>query len=306
MDLSNLFSRLIVLFIYIIVGFIAAKVGKLDEDVIKKVNTVLLYIGQPALIINSVLSNHLDIGIGELGYIFMLAVIMQILLLGISYIFTPIYVREKSQRGLFKFMTAFGNTGFMGFPVISALFGDDAIFLAAVFLIPFFLASYSIGIIQIKGRESGAKLSFRFLLNPALVATFVGVVLFFLRLPIPGEIMDACSGLAGILIPLSMVAIGANIGMRKISELWADWRMYILSLVKLCICPVLMFFSCRLFVFNEIYLGIMVVSSAMPSAVLASMFATEYGTHIHEASRGVFITTLLSLFTIPAVMNILF
>jgi len=306
MDLSNLFSRLIVLFIYIIVGFIAAKVGKLDEDVIKKVNTVLLYIGQPALIINSVLSNHLDIGIGELGYIFMLAVIMQILLLGISYIFTPIYVREKSQRGLFKFMTAFGNTGFMGFPVISALFGDDAIFLAAVFLIPFFLASYSIGIIQIKGRESGAKLSFRFLLNPALVATFVGVVLFFLRLPIPGEIMDACSGLAGILIPLSMVAIGANIGMRKISELWADWRMYILSLVKLCICPVLMFFICRLFVFNEIYLGIMVVSSAMPSAVLASMFATEYGTHIHEASRGVFITTLLSLFTIPAVMNILF
>lgn len=306
MDLSNLFSRLIVLFIYIIVGFIAAKAGKVDEDVVKKVNTVLLYIGQPALIINSVLSNHLEIGVGELGYIFLLALFMQLLLLGIAYALTPLYVRKREDRGLFKFMTAFGNTGFMGFPVISAIFGEDAIFLAAVFLIPFFLASYSIGIIQIRGRESGQKLSFRFLLNPALVATFVGVILFFLRLPIPQEAVDACSGLAGTLIPLSMVAIGANIGMRKLSELVADWRIYALCLIKLIICPVIMFLVCRIFVSNETYLGIMVVSAAMPSAVLASMFSTEYGKDIHGASRGVFITTLFSLATIPAIMNILF
>ncbi len=306
MDLSNLFSRLIVLFIYIVIGFIAAKVGKVDADVVKKVNTVLLYIGQPAMIISSVLDTQLDMSFADVGGVFLLALVMQLILLGIAYIFTPVYVRDRSQRGLFKFMTAFGNTGFMGFPVITALFGEDAIFIAAIFLIPFFLASYSIGIIQIKGRQGEGKLSFGFLLNPAIVATVVGVVLFFLRLPIPGEIMDACSGLAGILIPLSMVAIGANIGMRKISELWADWRMYVLSLIKLIVCPVLMFFVCRLFVSNEVYLGIMVVSAAMPCAVLASMFATEYGTHIHEASRGVFITTLLSLFTIPAVMHILF
>ncbi len=306
MDLSNLFSRLVVLFIYILVGFIAAKAGKVDEDVVKKVNTVLLYIGQPALIISSVLDTQLDIGLGELGTIFGLAVIMQLLLLAFAYIFTPVYVRNKEDRGLFKFMTAFGNTGFMGFPVISALFGEDAIFLAAVFLIPFFLASYSLGVMQIKGRAGGEKISFRFLLNPALVATFAGVILFFLRLPIPREAMDACSGLAGILIPLSMVAIGANIGMRQLSELVADWRMYVLSFIKLIICPVLMFFICRSFVTNQIYLGIMVVSAAMPSAVLASMLSTEYGKDIHVASRGVFITTLLSLATIPAVMHILF
>jgi len=306
MDLSNLFSRLIVLFIYIIVGFIAAKVKKVDEDVVKKVNVVLLYIGQPALIISSVLDTKLDMGFGEVGRIFLLALIMQLILLALAYIFTPIYVRDKSQRGLFKFMTAFGNTGFMGFPIISALFGDDAIFLAAIFLIPFFLASYSIGAVQLKGRAKGEKIDFSFLLNPAIVATVLGVVLFFLKLPIPSEIMDACSGLSGILIPLSMVAVGANIGMRKISELWADWRMYVLSFVKLIVCPVIMFFICRTFVHNEVYLGIMVVSAAMPAAVLVTMFSTENGTNIHEASRGVFITTLLSLITIPAVMNILF
>ena len=306
MDLSNLFSRLIVLFIYIIVGFIAAKAGKINEDVVKKVNTVLLYVGQPAMIISSVLDTHLDLGLKEIGYIFILAVIMQLLLLCFSYIFTPLYVRNKEERGIFKFMTAFGNTGFMGFPIISALFGADAIFLAAVFLIPFFLASYSLGVMQIRGRAKGEKMDFSFLLNPAIIATVVAVVLFLVKLPIPREAMDACSGLAGILIPLSMVAIGANIGMRNLSELVVDIRMYALGLVKLVICPVLMFFIARTFVHNEVYLGIMVVSSAMPSAVLASMLSTEYGKSVHVASRGVFITTLLSLFTIPAIMNILF
>ena len=118
--------------------------------------------------------------------------------------------------------------------------------------------------------------------------------------------MDAAAGLAGLLIPLSMVCIGANLGMNRISELIVDWRMFVLSFIKLVVCPVLIFFICRTFVSNEVYLGILVVSAAMPSAVLASMFSTEYGADVNVASRGVFITTLLSLVTIPLVLRVLF
>ncbi len=306
MDLSNLFSRMIVLFIYILVGFIAAKAGKVDDDTVKKINKVLLYIGQPFMIISSVLDTELNMSLGDVGELFLLACVMQILLLVFAYVFTPMFVRKKADRGLFKFMIAFGNVGFMGIPVISALFGPGAVFMASICLIPFFLASYSIGVIQLKGRAKGEKIDFRFLLNPAIIATVIAVILFFIKLPLPKELMEASSGLAGILIPLSMVVIGANLGMSRFSELLVDWRMYVLCLVKLVLSPVLMFFICRLFVSNETYLGILVVSAAMPVAVLASMLSTEYGTDIHVASRGVFMTTLLSLITIPAVLNILF
>ncbi len=306
MDLSNLFSRLIVLFIYIVVGFIAAKAGKIDSDTVKKVNTVLLYIGQPAMILSSVLDTELNMSLRDVGELFLLAIVMQLLLIVFSYVFTPIFVRQKSDRGLFKFMIAFGNVGFMGIPVISALYGPDAVFMVSICLIPFFFSTYSIGIMQLKGRTKGEKLSLGFLLNPALIATFAGIILFFLKLQLPREVMDASAGLAGLLIPLSMVVIGANLGMRHLSELFVDWRMYILCFVKLIACPVLMFFICRLFVTNEVYLGILVASAAMPSAVLASMFSTEYGADVNVASRGVFMTTLLSLITIPAVLHALF
>lgn len=306
MDLSNLFHRMIVLFIYIFVGFITAKCRIIDDDTVKKVNKVLLYIGQPAMIISSVLDSELSLDMSDVLLLFGLVMVMQIILIGIGYVTAALYVRDRRDRGLFQFMTAFGNTGFMGIPVMTALFGPGAAFMAAIGLVPFFLFVYSLGIIQLKGKAKGEKMDFRFLLNPALVSTAVAVILFAFQVKLPAVVMEASSGLAGMLIPLSMVIIGANLGMSSFSDLYADWRMYILSFVKLILSPVIMFFVCRLFVTNEVFLGILVVSSAMPVAVLASMLSTEYGTDVRTASRGVFITTLLSLVTIPLMMNILF
>lgn len=103
-----------------------------------------------------------------------------------------------------------------------------------------------------------------------------------------------------------MIVIGANIGMSRFSDLYADWRVYILSFVKLIVSPVVMFLICRIFVHDEVFLGVLVVSSAMPVAALASMLSIEYNGNAAAASRGVFITTLLSLATIPFVLNLLF
>lgn len=297
---------MVVLFIYIFVGFLAAKFKIIDDDTVKKVNKVLLYIGQPAMIISSVLDTKIVMDIGDVVLLFCLAMIMQILLLLFGFVFTPVFVRKKADRGLFKFMIAFGNTGFMGIPVITALFGDDAAFLASICLIPFFIFVYSVGIILLRGKAKGEKMNFSFLLNPALTSTFIAIVLFFAKLPIPREVMDAASGLAGMLIPVSMVIIGANLGMSAFSDFYADLRMYALSFVKLIVSPILMFFICRLFITNEVFLGVIVVSAAMPVAVLASMLSTEYGTDVRVASRGVFVSTLLSLITIPFVLNLLF
>lgn len=306
MDLSNLFYKMTVLFIYIFVGFITSKAKIVDDDTVKKVNKVLLYIGQPAMIISSVLDTELNMDFYDVVELFCLALVMQLILLAIGYAATPLYVRRKADRGLFQFMTAFGNTGFMGIPVMGAIFGNGAVFMASICMIPFFLFSYSLGIIQLKGGMKGEKLSFRFLLNPALVSTFIAILLFVTKLQLPAAVMEASNGCAAIMVPLSMVVVGANLGMSRFSELVADWRMYILCIVKLIISPLIMFFVCRLFVSSEIFLGILVVSAAMPSAVLASMLSSEYGADIRTASRGVFITTLFSLVTIPLMMNLLF
>lgn len=294
------------LFIYIAVGFIAARVKVIDGDVVKKINRVLLDICQPAMIISSVLNTELKMSLGDVGLFFAFAMLMQIILLLIGFVLSPVYVRKKSERGLYIFMTAFGNTGFMGIPVITALFGNDAVFLASIGTVPFFLFIYSVGIILIRGETKGEKSWFRLMLNPTLISTLISVILFFIKIDLPGPVLDAAGGLAGALIPLSMIVIGANIGMSRFGDLYADWRVYVLSFVKLIVCPVVMFLICRIFVHDEVFLGVLVVSSAMPVAALASMLSIEYNGNAAAASRGVFITTLLSLATIPFVLNLLF
>lgn len=306
MDLSNLFYKMTILFIYIFIGFIAAKVKVINDDTVKKLNKVLLCIGQPAMIISSVLDTELNMGIADVLWFAVLVFLMQILLLVFAFVFTPLFVKKKEDRGLFKFMIAFGNTGFMGVPVITALFGEDAVFLASIGMIPFFLFVYSVGIILLKGYTKGEKIDFSFLLNPALISTFIAIILFFTKIQLPSVVMEAAGGLADMLIPLSMVVIGANIGMSAFSDLYADWRMYALCLVKLVISPLLMYLICGSFVSDQVYLGVLVVSSAMPVAVLASVLTTEYGADVRVGSRGVFITTLLSLITIPLMMSLLF
>lgn len=297
---------MITLFIYIFIGFICARVKVIDDDVVKKVNKVLLCIGQPAIILSSVLNTQLNMSIADVVWFFVLVTIMQILLLIFGFVFTPLYVRQKDERGIFRFMIAFGNTGFMGVPIISALFGEDMVFLASIGMVPFFMFVYSVGIILLRGHSKGEKLDLHFLHSPALISVFLAVILFFMKLPIPVPVLDAADGLSDMLVPLSMVVIGANLGMSRLSELYADWRMFVLSLLKLVVSPLLIFLICGLFVENDIFLGVLVVSAAMPVAVLASVLSTEYGGKVRVGSRGVFITTLLSLITIPLIMGWLF
>jgi len=306
MDLSNLFYKMTVLFIYIIIGFICAKIKILDDDTVKKVNSVLLHIGQPAMIINSVLNSDLSMSPADMLELFCLAMVMQAILIGIGYAATPLYVRKKEDRGLFMFMTSYGNVGFMGIPVLSALFGNGAVFMASICLVPFFIFVYSHGLVQLRGRAEGERFSFRSLINSAMVSTFIAVGLFLADIKLPGPVLEASAGLAGILIPLSMVAIGANLGMGSFADLFSDWRIYMLCFVKLILSPVIMFFICRLFVRNEVFLGVLVVSAAMPAAVLASMLSIEYNKDVNTASRGVFLTTLISLVSIPIMLGILF
>lgn len=306
MDLSNLFTRMITIFIYIFVGFICAKVKVIDDDGIKKINKVLLCIGQPAIILSSVLNTQLNMSLVDVIWFFVLVFIMQILLVIFGFVFTPLYVKKREDWGIFQFMVAFGNTGFMGVPIISALFGEDMVFLASIGMVPFFIFVYSLGIILLRGHSKGEKIDLHFLLSPAFISVFLAVILFFLKLPLPVPVLDAADGLSDMLVPLSMVVIGANLGLSQLRELYADWRMFVLSLVKLVVSPVLIFLICGLFVKNEIFLGVLVVSAAMPVAVLASVLSTEYGGKVRVGSRGVFITTLLSLVTIPLIMALLF
>ena len=196
-------------------------------------------------------------------------------------------------------MTAFGNVGFVGLPVVAAIFGDEMVFFASLANIPFNLALYSIGAAQLSG-GAGARFDWRKVLNMPVIATLLSVVLLLSRIHVPAVIADA-----GATIPLSMLIIGTSLGAISVRAALADWRVYVVSAVRLLVCPLLTWLVLRPFVSGAL-LGIPVLLAACPSAMVVTALCLQYDRSDAFASKCIFLNTILSAVTIPLLIWLLF
>jgi predicted permease len=102
-----------------------------------------------------------------------------------------------------------------------------------------------------------------------------------------------------------MLIIGSTLASIPFKKVFTQWRLYPVTVIKLLIVPVVTWLVLRLFIHDALMLGILVVLSGMPTATSATMISMEYGGNERLASTGVFITTLFSLASIPALVFVL-
>ncbi|MCD7748461.1 MAG: AEC family transporter [Oscillospiraceae bacterium] len=256
---------------------------------------------QSAQIISSVVGEDLDITAGQLVGVFGTACVMYGILVALGFLTPILYRFKKEDRGIYSFMTIFGNVGFMGFPVAETLFGSKGLFYAAILNMPFNLLAYTLGISLLHQGQGKTKINWRQLVNAPLVSAIVAIILLLTKVHIPTPVADAIDMLGATIVPLAMIIIGASLGSQKPSEVFGDWRAYAFAPVRLIVAPVLVWAVLRLFVTDTILLGTMTVLAAMPVASFATMLSIQYGGNERIASRTVFVTTVLSVITIPIV-----
>ena len=219
--------------------------------------------------------------------------------------FLPRLLRTRGEDvGATRLVTAFGNVGFVGLPVVAAIFGDEMVFFASLANIPFNLVLYSIGAAQLSG-SAGARFDWRKVLNMPVIATLLSVVLLLSRIHVPAVIADTISTLAGATIPLSMLIIGTSLGAISVRAALADWRVYVVSAVRLLVCPLLTWLVLRPFVSGAL-LGIPVLLAACPSAMVVTALCLQYDRADAFASKCIFLNTILSAVTIPLLIWLLF
>lgn len=195
----------------------------------------------------------------------------------------------------------FMNNVFIGFPVIEALFGQGAVFCASLSNIPFNILLYSLGVAKLCGTGGQRTLRIRQMFSAPLIATLVAVLLFLVKIPVPTVLADTLSTLGGATVPMSMLIIGTSLNAISIKKAVSDWRVYILSLARLVVCPVLVWLVLRLFLTDPLMLGIIVVISACPSATMLTILSVQFGADDALASKTIFVSTLLSALTLPLI-----
>ena len=305
MSFSALLSKMLVLLVFICIGVLCSKLHFIDEHSAGALNKLVLYICGPALILYSVQSVEVDLGVAEILRLLLYGAIFNVLTIAIGFALSRLVCGKRAIRGVFALTTAFGNVVFMGIPVVGALYGDGAVFLLSVCAIPFNFFIFSAGIALIIGGGKQHIPWKKIVYNPSFYAVVLALVLFFLRVDYPAPVTEIMRYLSQMVVPISMLLIGAALGRMTLKGIFGNAFAYAVCVVKLLAVPVAVFFVFRFFVKDPLILGIFTVMGAMPSASISPILCAEYGGDGSFASRSVFLTTLLSLMTIPAMVWLL-
>ena len=308
-----LLGQMIILFIIMAVGFACEKRGIIDDYSSKKISGIVINVANPALVLSAGMASGERVPLKDLGFTALLAVLMFVSLMLIAEIIPRLLRAPKRRYGTYRVMTVFSNIGFIGFPVIAATYGSTALLYASVFLFPFNLLIYTYGISMIKsgvneggeGTEAVAAakghIQWGKVFNIGVIASIVSIVLYLSGIQVPSFITSAVSSLSSLTAPLSMMVIGYSIAKMNIKELFGNVRLLIFALIKLIAIPVIGIVIIRFFVSNADLLGVCYIMLATPVGSMTAMLAQEYGGDEELASKGVAITTILSVVTMPLV-----
>lgn len=302
MDIMVVFQTMLKLFLLLILGFVLFKCHIFDEYTNKKISALIVNVASPMLIISSIAgvegSNKsivfLMIGAGILMYI-------DFIILG--KIINRIFPFPKKDWPVYECMVVFANTGFMGYPVLLDVFGQEAVFYASLIHMAFNFFVYTYAIMCLtKGDDSEFKLNFKQLLTPGIILIFVGIFIYLFDIQLPSVLMDTINSVGSLTAPLSMMMIGSSLAVYPIKDSFTDWRSYVFAFVRLMIVPFVTMLICRLIHIDPYYANITIITNAMPVGSMVLMLATQYNANVKIVTRNIVVSTLLSVITIPIVV----
>lgn len=300
-----LLQQMLALFILMMIGYFCGKKGVLDPLTTKKISWLVVNVANVAMILQAGLDNQSDTPAETLLLMGALAIGMFAMLILFAAVLPILLGVKREVRGIYRSMLVFSNIGFMGLPLLMALSGAKAVLYAATFQFVFNFLLYSYGISNISAQKAGAGgFQWKRMINPGLIACVLALILFFTKVDMPDFVDTVLKNLANLTAPLSMLVIGQSFTEFKIKELFTDVRLLIFTVIKLLIIPIAVMLLLKQWITDTTILTVCLVMISTPVASMTAMFAQQYDGDYELASKGVALTTLLAVGTMPLVSMI--
>lgn len=294
-----LLQQMIIFFLIMLVGYICRKIGVFGETTGKMVSGIVINIGMPALIIASGMNPETLENKGKLLFTLGIALIFFAIMFVIAELLPRLLRADREDYGAYQVMTIFSNIAFMGYPLLDAMYGSEAVIHAAIFNLLYSVLNYTYGIRKMQTGGQREKFSWKQLLNVGVISCLIAVILYITELPVPMIFEDTATRIGAITGPLSMLVIGDSLAQIQLKDLFTDVRLLIFSAVKLLLMPALLLWGLGLFVTDPMFRGVCLVMTATPVGSMTVMLAQQYDGDYRLTSRGVALTTVLSVATMP-------
>lgn len=322
-EIQIIIQQILILTLLGITGFAAGRKKFLPDDSHKYISALILKITMPLLIFTT-MGNYSFTGetIRNGLYIFILGVVF--ILAGGLVSIVPcrlMGIRDKT-RNIYVAQSMFGNVIFMAYPLLKAMYGDVGIVYAIFYNIANDAILWTLGVYLFNRHNTKSwKDNLSHLINPNTLAFIGGIIMIILKelsgienTPAYIRTWDvlyaAFNGLGHTTIYLSMIFIGlilSNVQIKGVKDILARSGYLVYSLFKLLLIPVaaILFFRLTGNFFDAFVRRIVVLQLAMPASTIVSALALQYDSDYNAATEGIFVSTILSIFTLPFIVYLL-
>lgn len=310
LDLQVVFINVMILFMLMFLGFTLGKKGIVSHSSIKDLNNILIDVSIPCMIVVSLIRPYSESLMGDTIEVLILMSIFHISMAIIAYYLTRFLKVDPHKRGSWIFAIVFSNNGFIGFPLMYALYGNDGMFIMAMGNIIQNVLIFSLGIkLVTMNQEVEEHLNLRkIIFTKQNIAVIIGLIIFTLQLQIPEPLVRFLTYIANLTIPLSMMVVGLSLSRYDVKNMFKDKEAYRLTFVRMIVVPAVLVFIFRILgvdANSNLPIAIVFYTAVLPSPAFTSIMAERYNGSVDFASKCVFITTVLSVISVPLFAGLL-
>ncbi|MBO5265411.1 MAG: AEC family transporter [Ruminococcus sp.] len=287
--------------ILIIVGIICKKTKIITDDGNKELSKLVLTVVNPIVILMAYQTDYKPQLVKNLLIAFGLSILSYIILIVAAYLLIP--QKDGRETQIERFSAIYSNCGFMGIPLVNALFGSEGIFYLTAFLTVFNLVVWTHGIILISG-ERNLKNIVKVFYSPVIISIVLGIIMFFAQIRLPDIITDSLNFISNLNTPLAMIVSGVTIADTKILKLLKKPGIYYVSFLKLILLPLILIAAFSLFNVNEQVRITVLVAASAPAAAMCTLQCIRYEKNSLYASEIFAASTILSVVTLPIIVHI--
>lgn len=288
-----------IMLILILVGAGCFKLKLLSKQTVTELSGLVLKVVNPIVILMAYQRENKPELVHNLLWTFVLAAISYAVACAVAYL--GIRDKEGRETVIERFSSIYSNCGFMGIPLVMAMFGYEGVFYLTAFLTCFNAMVWSHGVMMMSGERS-LKSLVKVLTSPAIIAIVVGMVLFFFNITIPSLLAETLEMIGNLNTPLAMIVAGATIAQTNLVKVLTKPRVFYVAALKLLVIPLLCIVIFRFLPLDQTVEMTVLAASAAPSAAICTMMSLTYDRNAAYASEIFGMTTLLSIATMPLMM----
>lgn len=326
MSITVVLQQMVMIFILITVGLLLYKKEMLSEITTRQISGIIVNVTNPALLICSAFQEGPKVSLSELGVALGIYLIVYGILIAAGFLIPRILRVPNMYHYTYQMLTIFGNVGFIGIPLASAVLGPESLIFVSIYNLIFNILIYTFGVSLLQRAEARQLASaawnmsgqpdtehapahgtgvaapvWKKLINAGTVSAAATIIFYLGNFRVPAIVSSTLTYMGQATTLLSMLVLGASVAQMAPKDIFSHPKLYGFTLLRQILLPIGCILLLRPFIHNPLILNTMALMLAVPAANMPLMLSKQLHVETDTISQGIILTTLLSLGTIPIV-----